>query len=82
MSNLKDDVIPLMRKLQRHGITHFVVSDELANKFHAHLLELQSKLLGDVHDPSTEYGSLTFRGNRILTQADLKRLPTTEPSTT
>ncbi len=81
MSNVKDDVVPLMRTLYRYGVTHFVVSDALAEKLHCHLLELQSELLSDVADPSEEYGSLTFRGNRIFTQADLKRLQLTEAST-
>ncbi len=78
-----NEILILMRKLNRFGVTHFVVSDEFRKGLRAHLREQQSHFLVDIPDPvhePEEDAPLTFRGNRIFTQADLQHLHTREAS--
>lgn len=68
---MDDEIIPLMRTLHRHGVTHFVVSDQLYGRL---AKNADGGIGGD--SPALNGGEyLLFRRRRILRQADLAHLP-------
>ncbi len=77
-----NEIISMMRKLSRHGVTHFVVSDELAARFKAEIAERNKKLDPVQRYPLDEDDKLVFHGRPLLTQADLKHLLFKEVSAT
>jgi hypothetical protein len=70
---MMDEICKMMRRLTRYGVTHFVVSDELHDRFKAENERKAFQFHWNFNpDPDAP---LYFRQRRLIRQADLAHLP-------